>query len=500
MEIRRLKFSILGPIFWSSISFALGVPLPTAPVNNCDIQYPPATQLGNNQTCQAAFVNSLAIYQNNVQVWTYISSTDPDKKATVDDSGRLILPIAPVNDCNQHPTGSAAFTQCNTNFENNSLAFQKARDTYNTINTQMATAAQLASKTNQLNTQQSQQAAAGALLEINNENSATSSLKVVQKNNSKASDMYSVSEIILTVYKGYNENEGQHDADNCSGTDYDSCAEARAGFAAAAAFTDMKTTAHDQIVDFATNRTEVCKIQNKLSEEKVNCDFTTPTSSVAIPAIAHTPNTTWFDPFTAQCRSSAPELCKEILNVINSGGSSLTIVLPKLSWRCPDGSTTCVSSEGPKVEATARGNKYTYKDKKGKAYIFYASDFKSEKAMIAAGLTAAQAKKLKTDLEKKVVEVNAVAKKVAKKLSEVLDEEQGNQVVDVGVTTKKPTVAETANAQALKQAAQVDRRPSSEGLTRNLNGDLIGVAKDNIFQMINRRYIRKTEMNWFYTP
>lgn len=94
--------------------------------------------------------------------------------------------------------------------------------------------------------------------------------------------------------------------------------------------------------------------------------------------------------------------------------------------------------------------------------------------MIAAGLSPVQAKKLKKNLEAKTAAIHVVAKKVAAKLNDVLDGQQA------------PVVAE--------------RRPSAEGLSRDLHGDLIGVARDDIFKMINRRYKRKSEMNWFYGP
>jgi hypothetical protein len=515
---KLLKFSykiIFFIIFSSSSCIAASDYLPTAPVNTCDVDFPvpPASNTANNQACQAAYQDALAIYQSNVQVWDYISSTDPGKKATVDANGKLMLPNAPVNNCNQFAPGSPEFVNCETEFTTSSAAYQKAQTAYDSMNSQISSAAQLAAQTSDLTNQQAGQEAAGTRLEKNTENSATSALQVVQNNNQEATSMYSVSATILSDYSSFNENEGELNSLSCSGADYDSCTNAVAGYAASAAFSDLAIEANSQIQDLGANRSEVCILQNKLSENKSDCSFTTLTSPVVIPAIANPPSPSWFDPFTSQCRPSAPELCKEILDVINGGGSGVTGLLPKPSRRCPDGGTSCVESESPIIEVTPNGVKYTFKNKKGKAYTFNSSDFKSEKSMIKAGLSPAQAKNLKKELEKKTTEVKVVAQQVSKQLTEVLNEKQGIPLdLDKKMVFKNDGVlknkkehgkskdSEAAVSSDIKPSTPDNRRPSSEGLSRNLNGDLIGVARDDIFKMINRRYQRKSDLNWFYVP
>jgi len=42
-----------------------------------------------------------------------------------------------------------------------------------------------------------------------------------------------------------------------------------------------------------------------------------------------------------------------------------------------------------------------------------------------------------------------------------------------------------------------DRKPSSEGLAREYNGEMIGVAGDDIFLMMNKRYKIKNDHDTF---
>ena len=525
-KLSFIKSTILILVVFPVLAFAGTANLPTAPippVDTCDVDFPLATNPVQHNTCKqtyqtnyAAYQTQLSIYQGNEQLWNYIS--DPNKAATLDANGRLILPNAPVNDCGQYPAGSPAAINCNANFTSATTAYQKAQTAYNSINAQMITAGQTAVQVNDLKAQQNGQAQAGARLEYINENSATSTLDVVWKNNKEATSMYSVSSFILSGFSRYNNDEGDVSSNACSSTDYNSCTDAVGGYAASAAFSDMSSMANDQVLDLGLNQNEICVLKNKLSENKTPiCNFTSTMSPSVIPAIATPPTPAWFDPFTAQCRSTAPELCKEILNLISTGGNPANSLIPVSTRRCPDGGTSCVTSDGPTVQVTPQGTKYTFKDKKGKSYSFYSSDFKDEKSMIKAGLSPAQAKKLKKNLETKSAEALVAAKKVAQKLSEIHDAKNGvnsgfdNKMVfehevrqKNAVVAGKPTAAsvEITPAQKLKQMVPVAgvRRPASKGLSRNLNGDLIGVAEDNIFEMINLRYKRKSEMNWFYTP
>ena len=45
-----------------------------------------------------------------------------------------------------------------------------------------------------------------------------------------------------------------------------------------------------------------------------------------------------------------------------------------------------------------------------------------------------------------------------------------------------------------------NRRPSSEGLAKEFNGELIGVANDDIFLMMNRRYKRIGDQDTLINP
>ena len=130
-------------------------------------------------------------------------------------------------------------------------------------------------------------------------------------------------------------------------------------------------------------------------------------------------------------------------------------------------------------------------------------DFADVKSMMAAGLSAADANKLYSDLYGKdslLSKAGADAKSLAE-----LGKDKKNLGDFSGLGGGASTVAVDAAANSNKKFSEkigdvADRRPTSEGLTRDFNGELIGAAGDDIFTMMNRRYKLKNEQDSFIAP
>ena len=119
---------------------------------------------------------------------------------------------------------------------------------------------------------------------------------------------------------------------------------------------------------------------------------------------------------------------------------------------------------------------------KGKTYT--PSDFSSPAAMAAAGISPA-------DQATFASMMGDITKKAQEKLG-VDKAEDSSSGADMTVTQRAGGLGEASDLAALGSGAEkfnVNRDPSQvAGLSKNLNGDPIGVAADSIFGMMNRRY------------
>jgi hypothetical protein len=138
-------------------------------------------------------------------------------------------------------------------------------------------------------------------------------------------------------------------------------------------------------------------------------------------------------------------------------------------------------------------------DKKGKK--FTAANFASEKDMIAAGLSASEAKSLVGEIK------NAEMSSALSSAKADLDKANSQDLVsltDVSSAAsgaKANGVSENGNATGSKDMQITKREPASvEGLAKDFNGELIGVAGDDIFKMMNRRYKLKSAQDSFIGP
>lgn len=131
--------------------------------------------------------------------------------------------------------------------------------------------------------------------------------------------------------------------------------------------------------------------------------------------------------------------------------------------------------------------------KNGKTYT--AQDFSSEAAMIAAGMSAAEAKALAASLKKSGFDAKSALAKENSNSSAFADNGSGASSKGKGATLN-------GNASGAEKNIGGGKRElaSAEGLSKDFNGEMIGVAGDDIFKMMNRRYKLKTAQDNFITP
>ena len=118
---------------------------------------------------------------------------------------------------------------------------------------------------------------------------------------------------------------------------------------------------------------------------------------------------------------------------------------------------------------------------------------------MAAGMSAADAKMMAGSLNSMGSAVNA-KDALAKENSK--DAAFGENGAGGGGASGKGTgVNANGNANGGKDLEGSKRDPASaEGLAKDFNGDMIGVAGDDIFKMMNRRYKLKASQDNFIAP
>lgn len=240
-----------------------------------------------------------------------------------------------------------------------------------------------------------------------------------------------------------------------------------------AIFSGMSNKAAGQYGDMAY---ETCMTGNQLSNNGgVDCNNLGGSSSAQ-------------NPFDSQgnCKLSKAE-CDKLLSQlpanlkksdIKTGMSSFASSKPPFKVN-PDGTIT-----GPD------GKKYS------------AANFMTEKDMIAAGISPADAKAMMAKM-KALDAANAaeLAKNELERLKK-LGASGGAGSADSALTGGGKEILINGNASGGKDLAGSGKRglASTEGLSREFNGELIGVAGDDIFKMMNRRYKLKTSQDTFIAP
>jgi hypothetical protein len=337
--------------------------------------------------------------------------------------------------------------------------------------------------------QQNQAAAAGntnSAIAAVQDTSATGSMAEIQKKNEDGNKLYTIAGIALAGYGAAKFVEAGGFSACCGGMNPGCCTKAVVSAAAGAAFMLLNGKANNQADQHAASAVEACKTFNQLSSSQKDCSATT---TQTIP-----PVTEWYDN-EGKCKPTAPPECK---NIAGTGSGSTTARIPS---NCKDASGKPISCVTAGLNAFKQNSDGSIKVKTPNGYKTYTlADFADKKSMMAAGLTAAQADALMDQLYGK----NSILAKAGLEAKDLAKE--GKKFSDF---TSSGTGTNVVNLDPLKNANKkfgekldpsADRRPSSEGLTREFNGDLIGAAGDDLFTMMKRRYNLKAEQDTFISP
>ena len=256
-------------------------------------------------------------------------------------------------------------------------------------------------------------------------------------------------------------------------------------FAALAVLASKQASSHDQVAYNA------CQAAGQLASDGGNCGGAPPPyNPQSFPS-----NLTGTGPGTigsifdqnGKCIGS-PSQCQSIISNLPPGTNIKEGI---------KGLNSFITNGSKAFKVDKDGNIVT---KDGKKYN--ADSFANEKAMMAAGLSAAQAKSLMSDLNRAGAGFNAAAA-LAKENSGKGENGGafGENGAAGGAGGKGSGITANGGANSGKDLAGSKRDPASaEGLAKEFNGDMIGVAGDDIFKMMNRRYKLKASQDNFIAP
>jgi hypothetical protein len=251
-----------------------------------------------------------------------------------------------------------------------------------------------------------------------------------------------------------------------------------------------------------TEKAKICNSYNTISTEIMQCPEAQAASTVD-GLITITNNTSsgtstgsipdFIDPTTGLCKGSAP---KECLTLVSSA--------PKDCFKGKAGGPSCIASMTiPKQQFVTHPNGSVTTSINGKSRTFSPSDFESEASMVKAGFTAAQAKQFMSNVNDPS---GVFAKNGINAKGELKDLSKGiSMPMASGLSGSSSSAGKAAESMNMKkdeykavETKEVASAPASaEGLTKDYNGDMIGSDGDDLFKMMNRRYILKKHQNIF---
>lgn len=137
----------------------------------------------------------------------------------------------------------------------------------------------------------------------------------------------------------------------------------------------------------------------------------------------------------------------------------------------------------------------------GKQRTFEASDFANEASMVKAGFTPSQAKQFQSIMNSS----DSVLAKNGLNAKGELIKSTNLPAVSLSTPSSNSSGSSATGAPSMNMkkdeygpAQEVARVPASaEGLTKDYHGEKIGAEGDDVFKMINRRYILKQKQNIF---
>lgn len=234
-----------------------------------------------------------------------------------------------------------------------------------------------------------------------------------------------------------------------------------------------------------------CDTFNQVSTQKYDCAALT-AQAIKIAGSTQTISsvTDLIDPSTGLCKSGTPTLCQEIVKKAPAG--------------CFKEGAACMASlTGKKPTVKLNANGTVTAKLNGKERTFGEGTFDSEKNMMAAGFSAAQAKQFMQGTGQSEVKktMKALDKQVQDDLSALMASfPSGSSLGTASSAAAKGKYTETpGNAPVAEETTE--RSPSSapvEAQAKVFNGENIGSHSNDIFKMVKDRYKVKDSQNSFY--
>jgi hypothetical protein len=252
----------------------------------------------------------------------------------------------------------------------------------------------------------------------------------------------------------------------------------------------------------AREKVTTCEQLNKILTKPMSCDDVkeqTPIDGTFTPTnygFDGTGGTSeippFIDPTTGKCKAPVTPECATLVK--NS---------PKDCFKANAKGVSCLASV-TKPAVTTLANGKVSMNVNGKQRSFGAEDFADEASMVKAGFTSAQAKQFlaMTNDPNSILAKNGLSPKgelrAAAMVIPSISLGKPSAASDAGGTGGTAGMKSTKDEYGPAQAVEVARVPASaEGLTKDYNGEKIGAEGDDVFKMINRRYILKQKQNIF---
>jgi len=418
------------------------------------------------------------VARNNAKSKTRAVANEGLQRANAINSGNsegLLKPTPPADpQCgsqNDTVTGeyNASYYQCMQNYNNQYREYQRQLTSYNQ--------AMESQQQSQQNADKAQQDAIAKM----NDSSATGSMSEIQAKNNKGKQMYTLAAAVAAGIAVTWYTNSAACFSTCAAFGSGCCSLAPGMMATGVAYMLLNGMANKQSSQHAQSALSACTAYNQMSTDKKDCSQDGQSPAVTVSSI---------DPNTGQCKPDAPPECQQGLNqagvkipVTKDANGKVNKMagaeINKMATMLPDGRV---------------------KDKNGK--IWSLSDFADKKSMMAAGLSSADAGKIFDELYGKN---GALAKNGLLSAKDALKEDSkkssfgglglssgGTNVVDVNKSEGSQNKVFKDNLKEVE-----NRKPSSEGLAREYKGEMIGVAGDDIFLMMNKRYKFKNEQDSF---
>jgi hypothetical protein len=395
-------------------------------------------------------------------------------------------PVPPVYNC-AHNSDGTLNNGCEISYKNQYQTYNSNLQTYTALQQQVS------------DTQQAQQAALQARVtsvSTGTTGSATGTLADITEKNKSGSKIYQIAAIGCTGAAIF---YGSQFAASCAGAGatckYDLLYKSLA-FAAFAALASSQAKSHDD------SAAASCLSLNQLSSTpNPACTGSSApgTTPIIDPATTISGFPTQLDPVTGACKASAPASCTTLRQDAIDKGVDLKALAKNANMFSGDKAPFKINPDGS----------VTTKDGK----TFTAADFKDEKAMIAAGLTSADAASLSNELNGAggvLAKAGLDAKGDLKDLNSgtpgkkdfgAFGSLSGGNSASLDSNKSDPTSGALGSKDDLTGSA-AGRKPSSAntGLVRNFHGDSIGISNDDIFKMMNKRYKLKSAQDAFINP